>query len=421
MKLVTATAVTLPLGCERQPRDRSRDNAPGASKRPRFVVRILCSGGIDPLYTTDPKSRGDVASTVEIPYKPGEIVGSRTHLGPHFAALEPHVASLTILNGVQLRTANHPYGWLSARMMKTRVASGLPGALDIIGAHRDGQALACMSLGPLNVSDYNTHYFGSPDVQTFGGGPGAAVDPNQKGFFEMLDGMSPVELEATSDVLARSKSDVVGNDAMARNTRDKIEQAERYVRTLTTVNRFRLEEWSSYANHQLIARNLQRILWAMENDLAATFFLRIGIFEWDTHFNNLVRQKVWNEAFAHMFARFLSELQKRKNAKGALWDQVAVIASSEIGRHPEINAAKGKDHFPECPYIFAGSAFQLGKQFGITGKKMEAQGISLSTGTAATSAPPDLTDVGTTLLHIAGLDPTEFAFHGRSIDFLRVV
>jgi hypothetical protein len=428
LKLIGASSLVFPLACERQEPERAREKllaSGGAARRPRFVVRILCSGGIDPLYTTDPKSRGDVARSVEIPYKANDIVESgHGRLGPQFSALKPYLSSLAILNGVRLHTANHPYGWLAARLLKTRAAAGRPGVLDIIGAHRDHQALACMSLGPLNANDYNTFYFGSPDAQSFGVGPGGAVEPKQKGFFDMLDGLSPTELEATLAVLKNTRNDVgTSGGARAVNTREKIEQAERYVSALMKVEPFRLQEWSSEGEKQLIARNLQRILWAMENDLAATYFMRIGNqAEWDTHFNNLIRQKTWNEAFAPMFAQFLGELQKRKSSSGLLWDQVAVVVSSEIGRHPEINAANGKDHFPECPYLFAGPCFQLGKQFGVTGKKMEAHGISLATGAAQdSSAPPDLTDIGTTLLQIAGLDPSEYGYYGRSIEFLRAV
>jgi uncharacterized protein DUF1501 len=418
LKLLGVSALVPALGNRRVAAD-------GTAHRPRYIVRILCSGGIDPLFTTDPKTRADVASSVDVPYKPTEILESRYgHVGPQWAALHPHLASLTMLNGVRLKTANHQYGWLSCRMMRTKASPGLPGVLDIIGAHRDRQAMACMSLGPLIGNDYNPFYFGSPDLQAFGSGPGngAEIDPKQKGFFELLDGLTPTELEATQDVLKSARADVVGNAPRAVNTREKIEQAEHYVAALRKIQPFKLEEWSAEPEKQLIARNLQRILWAMENDLSATYFMRIGILEWDTHYNNLIRQKTWNEAFAQMFARFLDELHKRKSSGGVLWDQSAVVLSSESGRHPEINAANGKDHFPECPYIFAGPCFQLGKQFGVTGKKTEAHGISLTRGTADdTSEPPDITDVGTTLLRIAGLDPVAFGFYGRTIDFLRAV
>jgi hypothetical protein len=426
IKLIGMSAVLPVLGCERATIERSKDRIQaGKAARPRFVVRILCSGGIDPLFTTDPKSRADVASTVEIPYKPAQVLESKYgRLGPQWAALQPSLPQLAILNGVRARTANHQYGWLSCRMLKTKAAAGLPGALDIIGAHRDRQAMACMSLGPLLGNDYNTFYFGSPDLQAFGSGPGngAEVDPKQKGFFETLDGLSPTELEATLQVLKGTRADIVGSGAREANTREKIEQAEHYVAALMKIPPFKLQDWATEPEKQLIARNLQRVLWAMENDLSATYFMRIGILEWDTHYNNLTRQKTWNEAFAPMFARFLGELQKRKNASGMLWDQAAVVVSSEVGRHPEINAAQGKDHFPECPYVFAGPCFQLGKHFGVTGKKLEAQGITLDTGAARDgSEPPDVTDVGTTLMHIAGLDPAAFGFYGRSIDFLRAV
>lgn len=56
--------------------------------RPRYFVQLLLAGGMDAVYTIDPKRAADVDSWVDVPYAAKEIVATKTgFLGPAFATL----------------------------------------------------------------------------------------------------------------------------------------------------------------------------------------------------------------------------------------------------------------------------------------------------------------------------------------------
>jgi hypothetical protein len=116
----------------------------------------------------------------------------------------------------------------------------------------------------------------------------------------------------------------------------------------------------------------------------------------------------------------LTELERRSNRHGRLVDNTAVIVASELGRYPYLNAAQGKDHFPEAPFLFAGPWFPGGNVFGRTGKNLEAQPIDLKHGGVARAGGHHVMvdDVGTTLLALSGIDPELYGYNGHLLQFL---
>ena len=96
-----------------------------------------------------------------------------------------------------------------------------------------------------------------------------------------------------------------------------------------------------------------------------------------------------------------------------------MFAGSEIGRFPRLNAGRGKDHFPQAPYLFMGPWFATGRTFGGTDRQMVAQPISLATGAVERGgARLVLDDLGTTLLRLDGADPELSGHAGRHLRFL---
>jgi uncharacterized protein (DUF1501 family) len=167
---------------------------------------------------------------------------------------------------------------------------------------------------------------------------------------------------------------------------------------------------------------LQRALWLLEHDLTSSVFVCLvgGSLNWDTHTDNARRQTRMQARFVPMLDRFLTELERRSNRHGRLVDNTAVIVASELGRYPFLNAAQGKDHFPEAPFLFSGPWFPGGKVFGRTGKNLEAQPIDLKQGGVARAGGHHVMvdDVGTTLLALSGIDPELYGYNGQHLQFL---
>jgi len=109
----------------------ARGAAPGAQHRrrdrPRYIVTILLSGGMDAIWTTDPRERRDVEAGVDLPYPATAIVeAGALQLGPHLAPLATVADRLSVVRGVQVGTANHNWGWLQFDRLRTGVDERMP-------------------------------------------------------------------------------------------------------------------------------------------------------------------------------------------------------------------------------------------------------------------------------------------------------
>jgi uncharacterized protein (DUF1501 family) len=367
-----------------------RVSAAPKKKRPRYFFLGLMSGGIDAILSTDPKSRSEVEPWVDVPYGANEVVeASGIRLGLLLSPLARHIGSLAIVNGIQVRTANHATGVLQYARLKTKVNPRMAEILEIIGGHRDGQPL------------------------------GTLLDD------ELFDALATVEhddLERLARTLHANSARMRGEPAQAAGAQALEESARLYER-LVQVPPFKPESWSNDPNEQQEALTLQRILWAFEHDVCACASFKGGK-NFDSHAQNLKLQHEATDPFMRMLARFFDELGKRRNAFGTLADNTAGVVGSEIGRFPRINGSLGKDHFPEIPLLFYGACWNTagrqGGSFGVTNRRMEGLSVSLRNGRDVEPSTPPLVldDVGTTLLHVAGVDPSPYGYYGRVLDFL---
>src|SRR5215813_3010614 len=102
------------------------------SQRPRYFVNIIMGGGVDPVYTADPKTRSEVDKDIDIPFEASEITqAAGLKLGPHWRPLAPIAADLLVLRGVHVGTANHEMGLATAVRMRTAVELGMPSVIDV--------------------------------------------------------------------------------------------------------------------------------------------------------------------------------------------------------------------------------------------------------------------------------------------------
>jgi uncharacterized protein (DUF1501 family) len=363
---------------------------------PRYFLSIFLSGGIDPILSTDPKVRADVEPWVDVPYGPAEIVAAGgMALGPCFAPLAPVAGRMAIVNGVALRTANHNTGTEQFLRMRTGTRPEMPSLLQILGAHRDGQAVGCMDW-----------LFGASQLS------------------RLFGDAAPDDLRRLGAVLRGQSRRVLGDggSAAARVTAASLLESADLCERVADLPPLRPERWSPVAATQALAASLQRVLWLFEHDLTRCFELDVGGIDqpWDTHTFNAERQRSAS-APVPMIARFLGELGRRRGRRGPLADETLVVMGSEIGRFPALNGARGKDHFPEAPFVLFGAGIDAGAVFGRTGRDMAALPVSPRSGRQGGSGGHriQLDDLGASLLRLGGIpDPTVYGYTGTILDFL---
>jgi uncharacterized protein (DUF1501 family) len=373
---------------------RRRRSARASPAAPRYFVVLCLGGGIDPILTTDPKTRSEVDAAVDLPYGPSEIVESGgLRLGPHFAPLARWASRMAVLNGVQVGTANHVTGFMQALRMRTRVSPEMPGLLDVIGHHRHGQPLGCVSFGALQRHDHSPGW----------------IDGNV--LFERLNATAPsaTEREAMGGALRRQAAGLRSGASCDEcgTTAANLEETAAFFERLPGVPAAPDPPWPG----DQMGKALERVVWLLERDLSRCAYVKVARFEWDSHNHNLTRQARTTARFVPAFDRFLEELSARRNSGGTLAEQTVVVVSSEVGRFPLLNGSAGKDHFPELPYLFLGPGIRTGGgAFGPTGRMMEARGQG--------GRKVVLDDVGTTMLRLAGLDPSPYGYEGEALRFL---
>jgi len=286
----------------------------------------------------------------------------------------------------------------------------MPSILDIIGQHRE-QPLASVTIGKTSSAESTAGTLGGP------------TQDSQRTVLDKADQLSADDARMLSEVYTSHLKRIPKwhSSEDAEHTRDHLQQSAAFFERLTEVPGFDPEEWSKRSQRQAVARDFQRTLWLLENDLTRGVYLKLFL-DWDSHYFNAQKQTGANRSFTFVFNRFLTELHRRSNAFGTLAEQTCLVLGSELGRFPIINSNLGKDHFPEAPYIFMGPGIQGGRSFGQTGRMMEGGKVSLKTG------QPDsagsylvLDDVGTTLLHMAGLNPRVYGYRGQRLRFIEAV
>lgn len=423
LRMGSALGVSLALGPHRLRAQPMSSPPPAKSKNAaRYHVLIMMSGGVDNVFTVDPKRSVDVEKSIDVPYAPNKIVQrGGLALGPHYADLADQAGLLAVVNGVRTGTASHIAGAQAFLRLKEAAPIKMPSILDLLAHKRDGQPLASVSLGALFAHEYTSDYFGVPDAYL--GGSGTDL-------FTALEMLSPDELKVTSETFAGHARALAasGDNAAAASARAVSQLCQRLptvkplpARADTTGN-VSLGSVGGSATLNALQAVMDRALWVIENDLAAGLFLHLaqsGKADWDSHLINEAIQSDLNVAFAKVLARFLQDLGKRSNAHGTLLAQTQIVAGSELGRYPRLNDGAGKDHFPQTSFIFAGSNSASAAAFGATGREMEGVKVSLTDGKKSdVGAHLRMGDIGASLLWRAGIDPEPFGYHGNILRYL---
>ncbi len=371
---------------------------------PRYVVSLFLRGGIDAVYTTDPKTRADVDRDVDVPYPPSSIVDGAIPLGPHFAPLSRFTKDMAIVRGLQVHVANHEGGAYQFLRMRTGVMPNMASLGEIIGQRRE-QALASVTLGDLSSFDYSANSLVAPT----GSGGRTALD--------MLDALDDESISVLAKSYRKHLRAMPESGASERQlrTREHLAQLAEFLERSSTLPRFQSENWGLLRD---TAADLQRALYLCEHDLARCVTVKIQL-DWDSHFRNAAKQEQANGVFAPLLARFIDELHRRRNAQGSLASQTLLVVGSELGRFPVINGNLGKDHFPETQLLLMGPGIRPGA-YGQTAKRMQGRRIDVTS--AAIDGPGgvhlELDDIGATILGLTGYTPSVYGYRGRRLGFL---
>jgi uncharacterized protein (DUF1501 family) len=398
LRLGVAGLASLGLGgCRGRAPDLERRGASPQRRgvtRPRYIVTILLTGGMDAIWTTDPRERAEIEPDVDLKYPASAIVeAGALRLGPHLAALAPVAARLSVVNGVQVATVSHNWGWLQFDRLRTGIDERMPVIGSLLGETRDGQPFSVVHL------------------------------PHDEVTFRRVERVSPADRHAMAAALGRQRRQLSAAQADGP-TGHSLGAAAALVERMATASPFVVEPWLAAGKPPStnLQQILQRALWAIEHDLVACCQLSVDRYlqPWDSHWDNdQIQTAISGESFT-LIARFLGQLGERRNAHGLLADQTLVVIGSELGRYPRLNTVLGKDHWPEVPFLFWGAGVVHQQTFGRTGTHLQAVPVSLRTGRDVATGGELLTldDIGTTLLHLAGVDPEPRGYVGRRLDFL---
>lgn len=119
----------------------------------------------------------------------------------------------------------------------------------------------------------------------------------------------------------------------------------------------------------------------------------------DTHIDNHNGQKTQADILDPAFATLLEELQQRD-----LLESTVVLCVSEFGRTPRINAAGGRDHFPNWfSAVIAGGGFRRGLVIGETPGEISGDTAGASKKRLSPVDPVTVPDLYATIMHSMGI------------------
>lgn len=140
---------------------------------------------------------------------------------------------------------------------------------------------------------------------------------------------------------------------------------------------------------------------------------------WDSHANLMHQDWSYDELFGYL-SEIMADLETRTTVDGnPLKDEVTIVVMSEMGRHPQINSAGGRDHWTYTSAMLLGAGVRGGQSIGGLDGDFIGQKIDLNAGEVTEGGTGLLpSHLGATLLTLAGKDPAAF---GQDMDPIMAV
>ncbi|MFT4623628.1 MAG: hypothetical protein ACI8PZ_002284 [Myxococcota bacterium] len=363
-----------------------------AAARPRRMILVLVNGGWDSTMVLDPKFGVpgiDGPWVDEDPDDPLDREYERTFAGIPIVCNDVKRPTVTrfweryggrasLVNGVWTGTIAHDparYRVLTGRNtvhqadVTTVVGRALGGALPLGSIDLCGLSYT----GPFAASTGQAGYQSQVRNLVLPEGafrPPAGADYTYPLYVPGPDDLARVRthLDGRSSALAARFSDGGRNDDRMAARTESLERASRF-RTAgaDAVSALELGERPDMSRQVEVAVEL------LAQDLCATVLIE-AVANWDTHRANVGQHANFEVLFAG-----LEQLADALDARG-MWDDTLVCVTSEMTRTPKINAALGKDHWPQTSWLFFGGQTRGGSRFGGTTDLLEAAPIDWGVG-----------------------------------------
>ena len=222
------------------------------------------------------------------------------------------------------------------------------------------------------------------------------------------------ELEALEDAFLRERVAEVANGAAPDRS---LAFAERYGAVLDQMQRVQsasdLDLSSGYDGcNRHLGWDASVIFNCMEQGLTRCGMVRsdgVCDFGWDSHSQLHLQDMHYESLFAYL-SGILEDLDSRTSHTGnPLADEVTIVLVSEMGRHPRINSANGRDHWTYTSFMLLGSGIRGGQVIGGLTDEFIGRPVDLATGETTDSGvslvPKHL---GATLLALGDVDPEQY-------------
>lgn len=391
------------------------------AKRPSRYLQLCIAGGMDALYSFDPKEPSQVDRRVVVPYKPDKIVHTKHHkLAPYMSPLAGQAERFALVNGIAGGTVSHEFGLTMNYYYSTDFVT----ARDVSLA---GDIGAAFSPSP----DLWEVRVGIPFAVPGRGPRGKTIVLTPDSYLQSFElKRDPARFDRVTDRLRKSLTSTTAPNAKesvraALTLWDRLMPsvpiAEPTIDFASLHSTAELLEGETKAQAQLvavIAKYVATALHLLETDVVRSVFVVIPG-KWDSHNQHHGTASSNVEIFASVLSWALERMAAHQLPGGtSLLDETLVVASSELGRFPILNVRQGKDHYPEICALFAGGGVRPG-QFGVTDGLMAGRPVSLTSGATAPKATrqPVVSDIGATIRSMFGL-PLRPSEEGRRFDFL---
>ena len=414
-------------GCARALRGRGTAG-PGTARREaatggrHHVVRITLDGGFDSVLTVDPRDPR-TAGDVDVPYRADDRArGALRLFGPLIGRLARHDRDLCLVHGVRHDTVAHDTGEGILRAGRKRFSGGDRPFGDVVGEILPGSA----PIRHLHIqTGYPEPFSDSLDRVLLPGNPAGRelpmpgeVEVEPGALAQLFGAAEPPRFAIPAwfdDVQADAHADA---QELLAGRRDELAACDAALATTRNLSRL-----LATAPHRTalaasaLGPGLALALHAIRTDQARFITVRSPRAWLDTHTDNLALQTSRTVPILDDIADFITELKREPAPGGSLLDHTTVVITSELGRFPKLNIARGKDHWPETSWILLGRGIRAGITVGATDAQFRGVPVGYRTGTpdAPDRRPLDADALFATILRVAGGNPASHDYGHDSV------
>jgi len=149
---------------------------------------------------------------------------------------------------------------------------------------------------------------------------------------------------------------------------------------------------------------------AIERGVCHSVHLEQAFATWDTHANNAPQDTMHEQLYAAL-TLLVDQLAARPGSQSGrtMLDDTVVAVFSEMGRTPKLNAAGGKDHWPVTSALVLGSGVRGGRVYGASDNQLQAMNVDLHSGAPDPNGEQlQYGNLAAGILTLAGVDPAPY-------------